>query len=264
MRVSHLVASSLFSFSASVAAQDSCSAYVNQKVEVISPAAALLRYKSLPQKSEFETSTQFGSRVAAFAGNGPLILAKKAENATYLQYDADAAKLLVYRGLFGPELDAWKTFVGASHWDILKPSLGKNVGIVLEYAERATGSYTARNAFGATTSVKRIRRITTGVYDRAGLRFPITTGPHPSVIGELPMSPVRAQALKPTLRVALVAWPKYPYLIRGSRIAELPSLNRPKKVDEDFSILIADIGCGLLVEPSGTVLAAYKARANGD
>jgi len=80
------------------------------------------------------------------------------------------------------------------------------------------------------------------------------------VVGELAMSPAQAITLKSAISLAFVVAPKAPYWFAGSRIVTLPTLDNPKRIDEDFSVLIADIQCGLVLDGTHKVLAAYTTR----
>ena len=71
------------------------------------------------------------------------------------------------------------------------------------------------------------------------------------------MTPDEARLLKPSLRIALVVAPFAPYVVRGTNPYGRPSLQSPKQVTIDFTILMADIQCGLVMDGSGRVLGAY-------
>lgn len=261
MRCGILIGGVFLFFPPPARAESSCSSYLNTKVSAVSPEVALQKFRKVPQKSEYETTAQYQSRVSAVVGEnqGPIVVRIDEADKLYLEYEADAGKLRVSRGLFGSPFDAFRTFISGSYWDLLQPGIRNNVGTVLAERERVTGSYAAQNGFGVKTTVRRITTTTTAIYDKAGTWFPNIAG-RPTVVGEISVSPLKARALKSSSIVALVAEPRPPYIVTGSRLAESPSLDRPRRVTENFTVLIADISCGLLVEPDGNVIGSFLAQ----
>ena len=85
----------------------------------------------------------------------------------------------------------------------------------------------------ATVKVLKTDRTTTVIFDRPG------------------------RSGKEELRIAFVVAPKAPYLVTGRRKANTPTIRNRRHITENFTILVADIQCGLLMDGAGTVLGAY-------
>lgn len=79
-------------------------------------------------------------------------------------------------------------------------------------------------------------------------------------VGQLRLAPEGARRLRPQLKSAFVVAPKEPYLIKDQQKVGEPTISTPLDVTEDFSILVADIQCGLLMDGSNKVLGPYPTR----
>lgn len=247
--------------------QNRCDHYVGETVSPVSFSTAVSPLARLTPRSEFESSADYAARVAAVVGtegSSPLIIAK-APQRPYIEYNADTQRLRISEWAFGHHLDAAMTLIGTSYWNTLHPSAGHNIDVVVSDPDTLVGAYEAVNSFGVRARIRRFRRITSAIFDRAGQPgedelFPSATEETSFFAGEIPMTPSRARVLEPNISLAIVAVPKAPFLITGSRIAETPTLDRPRRVDENFTVLVADIQCGLVLDESHKVLAAYPTR----
>ena len=156
-------------------------------------------------------------------------------------------------------------FISTAYWNSFSPNSDQNVDVVISDRDTLIGSYEAANVFGVRTQIRKYRRTTAAIFDHAGQAgqndlFPTATESTQFFVGALALSATEARALKPTLSLAFVVRPKAPYLLTGSRIAVSPSLDVPKQIVDDYSVLIADIQCGLVLDGTGKVLAAYVTR----
>lgn len=245
-----------------------CSAYVGRSVTPISFGEAIKRYAAVAPKSEFETTTQYEARrSAALNGtSGPLIIEKPVEKRTeFFPYDADTQRLTIVSYAFNnvlfpaaQALDAAGSSVEANPID--------NVDAVIDQTDRATGSYEATNGFGARFTVTKVERTANVIFDRGAVGNNVDEPLFPNMarlgeptrpVGELNISPEVARTLRPSLRVALVAQPKEPYLIRGTTRTGQTTLQNPFEITLNFTVLVANIQCGLVMDGAGKVLGAY-------
>ena len=239
-----------------------CSIYVGQTVQPQSFANAVARFSGLTPKSEYETTAQFEARQAQALGGsvGPLIIEKTPESRDYFRYDADAQVLHIASFAFdNTNFPAWDAFYSLGLDRRFGVSTGENIDVVIASGDRVTGTYRGQNGFGANASVQQVTRSVKAIFERGPDR---SRGhemlfPGESEIGRLSMTPEDARTLKPSLRIALVVTPFAPYVVRGTNPYGRPSMRSPQEVTIDFTILMADIQCGLVMDNSGRVLGAY-------
>ncbi len=250
-------------------AEDACGSYVEKTVFPVSFDEAIAPFESLKPKGEFETTAQYEARRAdALHGfRGDLIIGKKPENPQkYIRYDADQGVLNVQQWAFAnSSANFWEAFYAAGYYGKINVSTLGNVGVVISSTDKSVGSYKASNAFGATAQVVKILRTKKSIFDheakdplRSGI-FP-TADDDPYVVGRLHLSVEDAKQMKHDLKIAFVVAPKEPYLVEGGRHVGDVTINNPQDVTESFSILVADIRCGLVMDRSGKVLGAYPTR----
>ena len=266
MRTTILIAAAAL-FSTNANAQNQCADYLGQTIAPKTFDEAIMSFANLAPKGEFETTAQYEDRKkSALAGIlGPLLISKAPEDRKYFQYDADAQKLRIityaFQNTFFDTPSAF--FVAGSKIDA---STLENIQVVISRVDQPTGSYVAQNGFGASARVISVKRTTAVIFDRKANfgepLFPTAKG-SPYVVGELTLVPAEAQALKPNLKLAFVVVPREPYLIRGSKPGSVTTIQNPIDVTENFSILIADIQCGLVTDSTNKVLAAYPTSSSG-
>jgi len=246
-----------------------CSSSVGQVVQPQSFDNAVAGFAGLTPKSEFETTAQFEARQAqalARAG-GPLIIEKVPEDQKFFEYDADAQSLRIspfaFDNTFFP---AWEALYAAGLASSLNVNVSENVDAVISEEERTTGSYEASNAYGAKATVVSVTRTVKVIFDhgpRLGGRretlFPGSITPDYNVnpVGALRMSPDQARVIKPGLRLAFVATPYQPFLVRGTTKFGRVTFQNPRDITYSYTILTADIHCGLVLDHDGRVLGAY-------
>jgi hypothetical protein len=247
-----------------------CSAYVGQTVQPQSFDNAVARFAGLTPKSEFETTAQFEARQAqALAGaGGPLIIEKAPDDRKFFEYDADAQALRILPFAFDNKFfPAWEAFYAAGLNGSLNVNVNDNVDAVISEDERATGSYEASNAYGAKATVVSLTRTVQVIFDhgpklggRRETLFPgsITDDYKVNPVGVLAMSPDQARLMKPGLRLAFVATPYRPFLVRGTTKFGKVTFQNPRDITYSYTILTADIQCGLVMDESGLVLGAYS------
>ena len=239
-----------------------CASYVGQMVQPRSFADAVAPFARLTPRSEFETTTQFEARQTQALGGaiGPLIIEKAPESRDYFRYDADAQVLRIAPYAFNNvTFPAWHAFYSLRMDQQFGVSTGNNIDVVIFTDDRTTGSYRGQNGFGANTTVQQVTRSMQAIFERGPdpRRGRETLFPGEGDIGQLSMTPEEARLLKPSMRIALVVAPYAPYVVRGTTPFGRPSLQSPKEITIDFTILMADIQCGLVMDQNGRVLGAY-------
>ncbi len=227
-------------------------------------------FGSLGPKGEFETTADYEARRNASVGTAArtVIIPKQPEGLEYFEYDADAQKLKVLSYAFdNTGLDVWSAFYAAELYGKIDVNTFGNVEVVISREENPTGSHVASNAYGATVDVLEIAWTTRAIFDRqgdgtSGLDYGLfpSADNSPYVVGELSLAPAEAQRLKPTLQVGFVVTPREPYLVTGRHKVGKTTIQNPRAITEDFSILIADIQCGVVMDSSDKILMAYPTR----
>lgn len=248
-------------------AQRGCASYTNQIVTPVSIDSALSSFSGLGPKGEFETTAQYQARRAAALGGSatrPLIISKVPEGQNYFEYNADAGVLGIKSYAFhNTTMDTFSAFYTAGAQSKIPVSTISNIEALISRTESVIGAYTAGNAYGAQVEVSRIQWTTKAIFDREsnlseGL-FPAADN-SPYLVGTLAVPPAAAQRLKPTLQVAFVVVPKEPFTVSGTHKPGRVTIQNPRDITEDFSILIADIQCGLLLDEKNRVLGSYPTR----
>ena len=251
-------------------AQDQCSSYVGQIVAPRSFDAVAASLSKIPTKGEFETTAAYEARKAAAIGanSNNHIITNTPEDRAAFAYDADSQKLRILDKAFGYDIgNIGMKFITSD--SKIKYST-RNLDVTISETERPVGTYIGSNSFGAKARITKVDRVTKGIFDgEAPSRFSdfaanylfATTGQNKDVVGELALSPSEAQALKPTLKLAFVVTPKDPFLIQGSHSVGETTIADPVDITNRFSILIADIQCGLVMNATNKVLAAYPTKS---
>lgn len=252
-------------------AEQVCAAYVGQTVSPQRLQTVMATYSKLPVKGEFETTAAYNERrKAAITPQGTSItIAVPPQHDPSFIYDADTQLLQVRLAAFGGHI------IQASGIAIAAPQMPPhstyNIDAVLESTSKVSGSYVGQNAFGAKTKVTKRELSTLAIFDRSDPKSLLTDyrinylfetmDQKHSVVGGIPMSAADAKVMKPSLKVALAVMPKEPYLIQGTRSSGDVTIEDPDDVTEHFSILIADIQCGLVLDGKNNVIAAYQTRS---
>jgi hypothetical protein len=226
------------------------------------------RFANAKPKGEFETTAEYKKRLAELQAGSrdPLIIQKPPTDRKYLVYDADKHSLAVKTSAFdwGGILLS-RAIDNTEFKNQLRVGVLDNVMAVVSQSQRPVGTYQGSNAYGATRRVQREVWTTQVIYDRTvgneeGL-FPGGDS-EPYIAGRVPLSPADAERLKPIITLGFVVLPKPPYLIQGSYQPPFgrPRYDNPREIIDNFTILIADIRCGLVLGPSNLVLAAFQTR----
>lgn len=250
------------------AAQTSCRAYVGRTVSPTPFETIASRFANVKPKSEFETTAEYKKRLAEAqaVARDPVIIQKPPTDRKYLVYDADKRSLAVKAFAFDwGGILLWNAINSTEYKNEFRVSALDNVMAVVSQDRRPVGNYQGSNAYGATRRVQRELWTTQVIYDRTvgddeGL-FPGAYS-EANVAGRIPLSPADAQTLKQIITLGFVVLPKQPYLIRGSYQPPFgrPRYDNPREIIDNFTILIADIRCGLVLGPSNLVLAAFPTR----
>jgi len=248
-------------FSPIASGQEACPRYVGQLISPITFTSAIAPFARLAPKTEFESTVDYEARLIKTLGPAsttPLIITRVIENRTFIEYNADTRSLRIYPGAFGHGFDAWDAFISTPYWNALNPDANNNVAVVISDPDVLVSSTVGSNAFGVRRTIKNYRRVSQAIFDHSGgALFPSSPEAIGYAIGEIPMSPEQARALEPAISLAFVVVPKAPFLITGSRYAASPTLEVPKRVKEEFSVLIGDIQCALVLDGNRKVLAAF-------
>ncbi len=252
---------------AATAEAQSCDQFMGQTVAPVSFDAATAGLGKLTPKGEFETTAQFEARRAASAGSirGPLIIEKAPEDRKYLEYDADAQVLRLKSYAFhNTDLGTWNMLYAAGYNRKIPASTSSNIDVAISSIDKVVGSHEAQNAYGAKAQIAEIERTIKGIFEREASftdrdLFPAAKD-SPYVVGAIPLTPAEAMALKPTMRLAFVVVPKEPFLITGTHKVGKTTIANPREITERFSLLIADIQCGLALDRGGKVLGAYPTQ----
>lgn len=251
--------------STSASADNLCISYVEQ---TLSPRTFEQVLRNLPPvvipKGEFESTTAFETRIrdASALSGGDIILHRPVDEQTFpdpLAYDADKQVFEVRSGAFDWGTTNWsKAFsLGASG------STGYfDVATVISRNDKTVGYYNASNALGVSAQISKIVRSTDSVWVRKENRSgdKMFNADKQDVVGNFPLSPAEAQASKPFLKFALVIKPKPPFLVSDSGPILAPTLADLRSINEKRRILIADVKCGLVLNSSNKVLAAFAAN----
>ncbi|MDZ3831938.1 MAG: hypothetical protein U0S50_09005 [Sphingopyxis sp.] len=243
-------------------AQSSCDAYTGTTVQPQTFDQAIASIRPVAPKDEFETSDAYRARLAAAGGAGPLIISKKIEGAGYLAYNADKGAFEVKAYLFdNTNFNAWDAFYYAKVTDP-KASTMSNLDVVISSSDTVTGTYSAQNGFGAKTNVSKVTRIEKAIFESEPARYgeELFFQNKDAIVGEVPMSVAEAQAFKPQAKIAFVAVPKLPYVVRATFPTGKTTISNPTDLTVNSTILVADIQCGLLMNGTNKVVAAFKTR----
>lgn len=249
-------------------AAQTCASYVGQVVAPKDIDDIVAPFRAVGEKSEFESTEQFDARKGIVVAKlGPALIVKKApEDRKYLVYNADTQQLNVISYAFrNLPFDASVLFGPGAPYRGMMESGYLNIEVVIEQDETVTGTYAASNSYGAKTEVSKVLRRTRGIfeskteYGRDSL-FPAAQNDR-NIAGSIPMSPQDAMRLKPALQLGFVAAPKAPYYLSAiENYPSSPTIRNPREVTSEVSALIADIQCGLVLDPGNMVLAAFDTR----
>ncbi|KTE27489.1 hypothetical protein ATE69_05510 [Sphingopyxis sp. H071] len=247
---------------AAAQAQSTCASYVGTTVAPLTFDQAVGSIKPVAPKGEFETSDAYQARLASSGGSGPLIISKKIEGAQYLAYNADAGAFEVKSYLFdNTNFSAWDTFYYAKVTSPKASTMG-NLDVTISSSEVETGTYSAQNGFGAKTTVTKITRTEKAIFEGEPARYNdnLFISDKDAVVGRVPMSVAEAQAFKPQAKIAIVAVPKLPYVVRATYPYGDTTISNPTDVTVNATVLVADIQCGLLMNGTNQVVAAFPTR----
>lgn len=233
-----------------------CDSYVGKTVAPKAFDQAILSINAPAPKGEFETTAAYQARIQGAGGNGPLIISKRIEDRKYLEYDADRGAFKVLSYLFdNTNFPAWEALYTTPGLD---PSTMSNLDIAFDSSDVATGTYSAQNGFGARATITKLTRTVKGVFERPAKGYSESLFPSKDgVIGYLPMEPAQAQAFRQTAKIAFVVVPKSPYVVRRTFGYGETTISNPTDVTVNSTILIADIQCGLIMNPVNQVVAAF-------
>lgn len=219
-------------------------------------------------RGEFETTDAYQARMAAAIERAPPSLFVGIPLDTkYITYDADAGAFAVQSYAVDNHNASWEVFNKTAQLPWTFSGGSPYVDLVLISLEVVTGTYTASNAYGASTTVRQISRTTLGILERpaAGredLFFPdrpwdpLAT----NVIANVPVPSAQAPIWRSKLKAAALIQPKAPFLVRGTKDWGAAKMDRPKETNETLTAIIADIRCVVLTDENNRVLASIPTR----
>lgn len=264
MRIVGLTITALLLVTAPANAQTTCSRYVDTVVAPRTFNDVVAGIPLIPPKSEFETTAQYEARVSSFRTSQPVVISKVIEDRKFLVYDADTGVLRVQSFAFdNTTFDAWDAFYGSNSG--VTAGVSGNVDTVISVSETPAGSYSAQNSYGATATISKVTRTVSAIFQgqaRSYLdgRLFVNATDRNDVLGLLLMTPAEAQTFKPQARIAFVVVPISPFVVRSTYKVNTPTISNPIDVTYNATILIADFQCGLLMDATNKVLAAYDTR----
>lgn len=236
----------------------SCDSYVGQTIAPKTFDQALASINPPAPKGEFEITATYQARTQN-SGAVKQIISKRMESPKYLEYDADKGAFTVLSYLFdNSNFPVWKTLYRAKAG--LNANTSENRDVLISQSDAATGSYVGQNGFGAKAHISKITRTIKGIYEApAGFNEGLFPDQH-GVIGSIPMDAPHAMAFKQQAKIAFVVIPKLPYIVKAMFTDGDATIDDPRDIQINSTILIADIQCGLLTDGANKVVAAYTTR----
>ena len=133
---------------------------------------------------------------------------------------------------------------------------------MISQSEKPNGTYLSQNSYGASAVVTKIDRTIYSIFEAENPpgEHDLFVNKKGDELGSLPMDAATAQRIKPTLKIAFVVVPRAPFLVQGSHSVGKTTVTNPTDITEHFKIMIADLQCGLLMDNTNKVLAAYAIR----
>lgn len=168
MKKSALVALACSLASQPAWSQDFCQSYMGTTLAPITIKEAAVRLSKLTPKDEFETTAAYDARIAAALGEtgGTLLLAKKLEDAKYIEYDADAGVLRIRSFALqntGFDPSSLWGYGGPLDGKVDRLTFHRGIEVSFDESEKVVGSYTGTNSFGASAKIAKIDRDSWGV-----------------------------------------------------------------------------------------------------
>ena len=264
-----LILASLVSASANA---QTCESYAGQIIAPVNIEAVIAATSKLPsQKDEFETTEQFNARLVSALGtvNGNYVVATKFDP-KYAVYDADTQRFKIESYAMDNINASWDGVFGygTPHYGKVEhSSVTGSIDIVVSNSEATIGTYRGTNAFGASTTITKVRRVVKAIFDRQAQYGETLFAPAPkrgektsTTIAELEADATTARTLKSAFKAAVVIVPKSPWYGAGKKDWGEPTLDAPRDIDETVIGVIADIQCALITDGSNKVLAAMPTR----
>ncbi|NTV19300.1 MAG: hypothetical protein HGA83_07710 [Bacteroidales bacterium] len=232
------------------------SMYLGKKVSPVTFEYVKNILTGIPKiKNEYETTISFQSRLLEVLSRVPKSYVLQVPlDKSHIKYNADDQLLIIdtyavdntntrYEGVFG---------YGTPFYEKIDYINDSNMDVVVSSKKSFSGSYWASNAFGIKAKVNRSKRNTSAVFDGVGALFD-----NNDKLAKLIVSRAQAPSLKASLKAALVVVPKHPYFLRGKVPWDDPTIYSLVDIDEDLSVIIADIQFVLITDSMNNVLAVY-------
>lgn len=245
-----------------------CEGYVGRHVKPMTIEEALAPYRNLTPKDEFESTSAYRARRATEMRNfatGPIFILKRPEDQKFIHYDADSRVFKISGYAFHNTNMNYASAFRAAQFSNLYTGISINDNAaVITTADRLTGSYQASNALGARITVNNLDRITTAIFDHANgivgpSLFPAGKGSD-AWLGTIKAEPTEAKHLKTEIMLAFLVTPKEPFAVFGEHKPYNATISNPNDITEHFSILIATIHCGLVLDANNNIIAGYSAN----
>ena len=249
-------------------ASSDCKSYIGKTVGLTSRASIEKSLSTIRPKDDFETTADYRSKIEKIGKKLPKIIyiektfvESSSAGEQFIKYNADTQVLRFQTYAFRNEgilLDEkfYRAVIGRKGG-----SFGTDVKAILTRQSSNNGTYEASNAYGKKVTVQKIKQNTFAVFDtrfpEIGLDFFPGVNKNTYAIAELSLPPAEAKNLVNSLKIGFVVAPKYPYLFRGSHKVGKTTINRPFDVTEDYTFLIADIQCGIIMNSKYEILRSH-------
>jgi hypothetical protein len=238
----------------SLPAIKSCDDYVGTVVQPLTFAAAEAKLKASPKLADSDQAR----------GRSAELIIGKAVDPHYVTYDSGTGLLQVslaavdnlnvdYEDLFG---------YGTPYDGKIAFAQLDNIDVVISEGEAAYGSYIGSNSFGARRRVVQTVRVTNAIFDRAGEPdhadlFP-SIGPD-KILGDVALE-AGLDEKQLQFSAAFVVLPKWPFITSGTKDWGAATIDDPQEVKQKITAIVATIRCGLLLDRSHKVIAAFRSR----
>ncbi len=213
-------------------------------------------------KGEFESTLSFNKRLSDMLSTLPeKYFIYIPFDSKYAEYDADEQKFKIKYFAFDNRSISYYDVFGeyTQFYEKIKYS-DKNIDIVFPSKESIVGTYKAYTKSGKAVRVTRINKNTnvlfegpqTNLYYQDSSKSDILKE---YVIAEISATPDEARLLKPLLKAVAVIVPKWPFYVKEMAPYYNPSIQNPISINEDISVIIAQIQYVLIIDAANNVLA---------
>lgn len=217
-------------------------------------------------KDEFETTAQFEARRAAAGGAPSSLLVSLTVDPEYVSYNADTGSFAIQSyAVANIGADWFTAFYGSPHYNTIEHASYGNIAMVLSSTDRANGTYTGQNAYGASWEVTRVNRTVNAIFESKPPRYGVNlwgnSSANSSPTWNLPVPVEEARQFKSKLRAAVLIVPKAPFFFENTQPSSARvTIQNPREITQISRIIVADIQCVVFTDDANNVL--LSARTN--